>query len=357
MRSTKFRVTSIVLSALLAFFFLAGAVWATTENDYSMWVNSGFRDFFHGEFTNVCADPDRDSLLLKKVDHSSDYYASGEFISPVYKADKGFDGLFVSWIDACESSDQLRVFIRVGDDGRKFGEWAEVHRESELLFGENHNYIQYKISMTSESQKTTPELKSLAISYADLYDEMKDLKPETTDYPVMAATPEIIERAAWGAAKPNGSYASQVPTAIILHHSYIPNVSQYKGAASIRGIQNYHMNDPHTGWTDIGYHFLIGPDGKIYRGRPENAVGSHCVPNSNKIGICCIGDYDPDKDPLPAKLYASLQKLLPYVASKYKISKSRLYGHRDFSSKTCPGETVYQKLPELKKLMVKFLGL
>ncbi|MCK5685603.1 N-acetylmuramoyl-L-alanine amidase, partial [bacterium] len=147
------------------------------------------------------------------------------------------------------------------------------------------------------------------------------------------------------------------PAAIILHHSWIPTVAQYNGASTIRGIQNYHMNDVNTGWADIGYHFLIGPDGLIYRGRPENAIGAHCIPNSDKIGICCIGNFDPEKDPLPEKTYESLKKLLPYLASKYKVSTSMLFGHRDFSPKTCPGETVYQKLPELKKVIETDLGI
>ncbi len=165
---------------------------------------------------------------------------------------------------------------------------------------------------------------------------MKNLNPEPVDYALTLAAPAIVEREDWGAVKPSSAYSTQTPKAIILHHSWMPNASQYTGAATIKGIQNYHMTDPKTGWIDIGYHFLIGPDGKIYRGRPETALGSHCIPNTDKIGICCIGDHDPGKDPLTPATYAALKKRIPHLASKYKISKVELYGHRDFSTKICP---------------------
>jgi hypothetical protein len=57
----------------------------------------------------------------------------------------------------------------------------------------------------------------------------------------------------------------------------------------VRGIQGFHQNG--RGWIDIGYHFLIGPEGIIYQGRPENVRGAHATPNTNKVGICLIGDY------------------------------------------------------------------
>ncbi len=168
------------------------------------------------------------------------------------------------------------------------------------------------------------------------------------------AKPAVVARKDWGARAPKSAYTEHAPQRIIVHHSYIPNLSQYKGAASIRGIQSYHMDDPKTLWSDIGYHFLIGPEGTIYQGRPETVVGAHCSPNTNSVGICLIGDYDANKDTLSAASKQSLLNLMSWIASNYKIDpKTNIFGHCDFSTKSCPGTTVYEKLPEYKEVVLK----
>lgn len=346
----------LMLPLLLVALLFCAAPAAATGDDYEMWVQSEARHFFPGAFTNTCADPEIPAVTLERAAHGGTYPAEGEYLSPEYRADRPFDALFLSYRAACAGKDALRLFVRVADETKRYSDWVEMASETDRVFAAEHRYFQYKALFASADGRTTPTLSSVAVSFADLYEEMKELSAEPVDYNALAAAPEIIEREAWGAVKPSGGYAEQTPEAIILHHSWLPSAAQYTGAATIRGIQNYHMTGATTGWIDIGYHFLIGPDGKIYRGRPETAVGSHCVPNSNKIGICCIGDHDPGKDPLTPASYAALKKLVPYLATKYRISRTQLYGHRDFSPKTCPGETVYVKIPELKTFMLKLLG-
>ncbi len=346
----------LLLLALLALLAGAGPAPAAEMEDYKIWVQSEARDFYAGTFSGTCADPEKGSVTLARLDHAPEFAREGEFVSPVYKTDGPFDACFVSWRDTRAAGERVEVFVRVGDAAGTMGEWVPVAKESDRVFPADRRTIQYKVRLASASGRTSPEFRSIAFYFADLYDRMKTHTAIPVDYATTLAEPAIIEREAWGAAKPSAAYTPQSPKQIILHHSWLPNASQYTGAATIRGIQDYHMNDPKTGWIDIGYHFLIGPDGKIFRGRPETALGSHCVPNTDKIGICCIGDYDPGKDPLTPAMYESVKKLVPYLAAKYKISKSELYGHRDFSPKTCPGETVYVKIPDLKSFMSKVLG-
>lgn len=343
----------LVAAALLC---CAGTAAATAEDDYEQWVQSECRDFFAGRFTHSCADPDLGAVRLERIEHGAEFHREGEFVSPEYKAAAPFDAFFISWRATCPAGDRLELFVRLGDGERNYSDWIPVVSESDRVLAADARYLQYRARLVSGDGRTTPALESVAVSFADLYEEMKNLSPEPVDYAVTPGAPAIIERAEWGAVAPSKPYTTQRPKAIILHHSWLPNASQYTGAATIRGIQHYHMTGDTTGWIDIGYHFLIGTDGKIYRGRPETALGSHCIPNTDKIGICCIGDYDPGRDPLTPATYASLKKLVPYLATKYGISRVQLYGHRDFSTKTCPGETVYVKLPELKDHMRKVLG-
>ena len=160
---------------------------------------------------------------------------------------------------------------------------------------------------------------------------------------------DIIERDQWGAEKAAGPYRQHEPEEIILHHSWIPAHKHYKEIKSVRGIQRYHMNSPYTGWDDIGYHYLIGPEGMVYRGRPENVVGAHCVPNSGKVGICIIGNHDEGEDPLYECTWREVENLVLQIAGRHDIPPENLRGHCDYSSKTCPGYVVYKRFGELRK--------
>lgn len=41
----------------------------------------------------------------------------------------------------------------------------------------------------------------------------------------------------------------------------------------VKSIQYFHQHD--RGWDDIGYHFLVGENGKIYEGRGWDRQGAH----------------------------------------------------------------------------------
>ena len=63
----------------------------------------------------------------------------------------------------------------------------------------------------------------------------------------------------------NGSFKRRNSTdEIILHHAEASR-------ASVEEVNRWHLE---RGWTGIGYHFYIRKDGKVYRGRPEWAVGA-----------------------------------------------------------------------------------
>ena len=81
---------------------------------------------------------------------------------------------------------------------------------------------------------------------------------------------------------------------IILHHTYRPTTEQYRGLATIQGIWQYHTKT--CGWSDIGYHLLVGPEGAIWLGRPIDREGAHAKgQNGDSIGISMIGDFDDEK--------------------------------------------------------------
>ena len=53
---------------------------------------------------------------------------------------------------------------------------------------------------------------------------------------------------------------------------------------SVDTIRRWHED---RGWSDIGYHFVIGIDGTIHRGRDIDKIGAHTYRhNLDSIGVC-----------------------------------------------------------------------
>lgn len=111
---------------------------------------------------------------------------------------------------------------------------------------------------------------------------------------------------------------------IILHHM--------AGNGTAQDIHRIHRGN---GWAGIGYHFFVRKDGSIYRGRPENRIGTHTAGhNYNSIGVCFEGNFE--KDTMNTEQFNAGVELLEYLLDKYgDIPVKR---HKDFNATACPGK-------------------
>lgn len=102
-------------------------------------------------------------------------------------------------------------------------------------------------------------------------------------------------------------------------------------------IRAFHTGKPPDGrgWSDIGYHAVIVPDGEIQSGRPEEIKGAHCSGNNeDSLGVVLVG-----KDLFTGAQFASLIQLINMWCFKYKINRSDgIFCHHelDTKGKTCP---------------------
>lgn len=128
---------------------------------------------------------------------------------------------------------------------------------------------------------------------------------------------------------------------IVLHHAAAKSCTPQQ-------VHQWHLNN---GWSGIGYHFFINKDGQIFRGRPEDTVGSHAKGyNSKSIGICFEGDYTTQFMP-KAQLKAG-KELVAYLKNKYKITNIK--GHRDLMATSCPGKNFpFDEIANAKQSVVK----
>lgn len=180
--------------------------------------------------------------------------------------------------------------------------------------------------------------------------------------------PAYCDRYCWGEndCPADSTPTSTIPTHLIVHHSAGFNSSaNYKDVVSY--YWDFHVNT--NGWDDIGYNWLIDPNGVIYEGRGSGVQASHfsCM-NTYTLGICLIGNFE-TQDPTDTAI-GSLLNMLAYEASTYNIdpdgmsvhatSQLNLFnvsGHRDGNSATvgcpkgtvCPGDSLYDMLPEIRQ--------
>lgn len=124
----------------------------------------------------------------------------------------------------------------------------------------------------------------------------------------------------------NGTLAARRATEyIILHHR--------AGEGDADSIHKGHIA---SGWTGIGYHFYVRKDGSVFRGRPQEMVGAHCVGyNLTSVGVCFEGNYQTERTMPPAQLQAGME-LVSYLKGLYPCAAVKR--HKDFMATVCPGQ-------------------
>lgn len=127
---------------------------------------------------------------------------------------------------------------------------------------------------------------------------------------------------------------------IIIHCSATPEGRD----VTVNDIDRWHKA---FGFNRIGYHWVVYRDGSVHQGRPEEAVGAHCVGhNARSIGVCYIGglakDGKTNKDTRTPEQKEALRALVKRLKAKYP--NATIHGHREFAAKTCPNFDVKSEL-------------
>ena len=96
---------------------------------------------------------------------------------------------------------------------------------------------------------------------------------------------------------------------------------------------------------------LIDPLGNIFEGRPVDAIGAHVKnENTGNIGISLMGYYHPPVSDTPTvKTFESFIAVGKYIKDNYSIRISSFYAHRELRATDCPGDIIYENMPNLKK--------
>lgn len=175
------------------------------------------------------------------------------------------------------------------------------------------------------------------------------------------ALPAYVNRAGWGGPpnqQPGCTPSYTTVTHLFVHHQ--AGVANPPYAAVVASIWNLHVNT--NGWCDVGYQWLIAPDGTVYQGRSggNNVVGAHATGlNGNTMAVCMLGNFQNDQ-PTQAAL-ESLNALLAWKCCDSDIDPTgtsvhagsgqtfkHISGHRDGAATLCPGDNMYARLPNVR---------
>ncbi len=245
---------------------------------------------------------------------------------------------------------------------------TDSHREvSTLLFLEKE-YNSLEIKTLTPSKNCLPQQVQLHFYNPGISQKTSPADSGTNDRSLcQCSQPAHLDREDWcptGDCDPNPDPSPTNVTHFIIHHTATSNTAS-DWAAVVRAIWDFHVNN--NGWSDIGYNWLIDPNGVLYQGRGDNEIGAHfCGTNTNTMGTAVIGDFTNAEPTDLAK--NTLVELLSWKACDEDIDPlgtawhppsgqtlHNLVGHRDGCSTSCPGDLFYPQVPDIRQSVVDFI--
>ncbi|MEM9887070.1 MAG: N-acetylmuramoyl-L-alanine amidase [Bacteroidota bacterium] len=268
--------------------------------------------------------------------------------------------------------------IRFSEDGENWKAFQEIQQDthelekdhqwvSTLMYAEAQDrFYQYVVDVEGNIA-IDPKLVLHFYNPGDTEksNETTDNELETRSCP--CPQPAFEERLDWcpdGDCPKDRTPAPNSVSHLIVHHSAGVN-SANDWAAVVRSIWDFHVNT--RGWDDVGYNWLVDPNGVLYEGRGADLIGAHfCGANTGTEGICLLGNFT---NITPKQ--AAVDKLVQFLAWKscseslYPIDRVRhnasgrnllqVSGHRDGCATACPGDAFYPLFDEVRAATIEYI--
>lgn len=324
------------------------------------------------------------------------------FTSNPTKAPMDFSDIGPRWWADTPDGTSVLIEMRTGKDGSTWTPWAPVDEEDIAGTGDSltttfgsmvtvnqhertHRYVQSRVTLSSGKAGVTPIFHELSYTFINAGVTANPPRPQVMAQgnPSDAPKPAMVARTGWGApegeSSPKWTPQYRRVTHIVIHHTATTN-EDGDWAARVRAIWYFHS---HTrGWGDIGYNYLIDPNGVVYEGRSggDDVEAGHAYPfNSGTMGIGMVGNFE--RVAPSAAAQAALVDLISWKANQRGIDplgieqikgytdcntvvtyvRPTIAGHRDykgsacghsFNTSTCPGDKLYSMLPQIRAAVV-----
>ncbi len=301
----------------------------------------------------------------------------------------GFTGIAPLCDMFSTQKDSFFVYVSVSKDSSEWSAWERIisdkiakkhHFVGLLTTEEGFHFVKFlwNAELLPENQvviknfsvdffysgKSSPQMIQQREEVKKRLDEIKKNASNQKSVPC----PPFLTREMWNCpeAFPTNYTPTQTQVShIIIHHTETRN-SASDWMQEVRTIWQFHVYT--NGWSDIGYNFLIDPEGVIYEGRDRTSqfvdvVGAHALTaNYHSMGISFLGNYVsiiPTNDAL-----SSSYELLGWKCFQRNIDPegkstltgnsvthtnlNHIAGHRNINNTECPGEALYNFLPEIR---------
>ncbi|KAJ2951996.1 hypothetical protein O0L34_g4258 [Tuta absoluta] len=154
----------------------------------------------------------------------------------------------------------------------------------------------------------------------------------------------VVTRKEWDGVPPvRVEYLARPVDLVIIQHTVTPTChTDATCAERVRNIQDYYMDQ--LNYTDIGYNFLVGSNGKVYEGKGWLHSGAHTYGyNRKSIGIAFIGNFN-EASPTEASIEATKLLLQCGVDRGHMKRDYNLVGHRQLIATQSPGRKLYAEI-------------
>ncbi|MFN0123779.1 MAG: N-acetylmuramoyl-L-alanine amidase [Blastocatellia bacterium] len=306
-----------------------------------------------------------------------------------------FLALSAQWQAVAADDALMTISVRGAADGANWGEWllstldGDPRARAGLFFlPAATRQIQYRVELGRDPRGETPTISQMNFRFISpgatpgwMYQQMLDrpaFDAPAGRYRANASAlngafpkPGLVSRIAWGCPdgdrQHRGAPSYTNVSHLIVHHTATSNEST-DWSAVVRSIWNFHVFT--NGWSDLGYNYLIDPNGVIYEGRAggDNVIGAHfsCA-NSGTMGTSMLGTYTTSVP--TAKAVSSLRFVLAWKADQRgldplgiayhggtQLQLKNISGHRDSDGAPppacpgteCPGTALYATLPAIR---------
>ncbi len=324
------------------------------------------------------------------------------FTSEPTRAPIDFTDVAAHWFADTPDPTSVSVEVRTSKDGQTWTDWQFADPDDIVMgddpytetfaslvsvnqYDRTHRYVQSRITLESGWKGQTPTFYSLAYTFvnAGVTPNPPQAQVMVQGTPSDVPKPPIVSRKDWGSpegeSSPKWTPVYKRVTHMVIHHTATSN-NDTDFAARVRSIWYYHAKT--RGWGDIGYNYLIDPNGVIYEGRAggDDVEAGHAYPfNVGTMGVGMIGDFMKVTPTQAAQ--QSLVELLSWKSAQRGIDphaiepitgytdcggkviyeRNTIAGHRDykgeacnrkFNTSTCPGDVLEALLPTIRDEVV-----
>ncbi len=325
---------------------------------------------------------------------------NGTYLSPPTEAAHAFTHMLVRREASVPEGAGLTLFARASADGANWGEWIELTENDDLWVEADGPDVQWSQTLDAGGLARFWQLRGDLIAAPDgTLPELRRIEVNTVDATGPApqaggalrtagaiAKPGVVSRTSWGSPDGEGSRAkpSYYPVNhMVVHHTADSSTlmpGEPNWAARVRAEWSFHTFT--RGWGDVGYNYLIDPNGVIYEGRAggDDAVAFHDTANYGSMGVVVIGDYSSARPSTAAEdalvqllAWKAAQKHIDPLGSSYYYGCSissycypfhpgavvpNIAGHRQVTPghTTCPGDGTIADLPAIRNRVTQALS-